>query len=144
MAIDEPALVQATAVAIGGRAVAFRGPPGSGKSSLALALIDRGAILVGDDGIQIERRGSQVIVSPPPHIAGKLEIRNLGLVELPTTTAPLGLILDLAQKAERYREQAEVSELLGIPVPALPFDPGHIAPAVRAEWALQIHGLAFS
>lgn len=40
-------LHQATCVAIGGRGVLIEGLPGSGKSSLALALIDRGAQLVG-------------------------------------------------------------------------------------------------
>ncbi|HQA17982.1 MAG TPA: serine kinase, partial [Novosphingobium sp.] len=42
---------QATCVAIKGRALLIEGPPGSGKSSMALALIDRGAALIGDDGV---------------------------------------------------------------------------------------------
>lgn len=144
MANDTPALIQASAVAIDGRAVAFRGPPGSGKSSLALALIDRGALLIGDDGIQVERSQSRVIASPPAHIAGKLEIRNLGLVELPSTAAPLSLILELDPQAPRYREQPESAEILGISIPTIAIDPGKIAPAIRVEWALRIHGLAFS
>ena len=57
---------QATCVAIGGRAVLIEGEPGSGKSSLALALIDRGAALIGDDGVRLELRGNRLYASPPP------------------------------------------------------------------------------
>lgn len=47
---------QATCIAIGGRALLIEGPPGSGKSSLALSLIDRGAMLIGDDSVLLEAR----------------------------------------------------------------------------------------
>ena len=74
---------QASCVAIGGRGLLIDGPPGSGKSSLALALIDRGATLVGDDGVLLELRGGRLWALPPPNIAGLLEIRNVGLAMLP-------------------------------------------------------------
>ena len=53
---------QATAVEIGGRALLIEGPPGSGKSSLALALIDRGARLIGDDSVMLEVSGRQLLL----------------------------------------------------------------------------------
>ena len=74
-------LLQASAVAIGGRGLLLEGPPGSGKSSLALALIDRGARLIGDDGLRLVRRGKDVMAEPPPNIAGKLEIRGVGIFD---------------------------------------------------------------
>ena len=77
-------LHQASCVAIGGRAVLIEGPPGSGKSSLALALIDRGAVLVGDDGVALAARDGRLFASPPPNIAGLLEVRNVGLLRFPT------------------------------------------------------------
>ena len=76
-------LLQATCVAIDGRGVLIRGAPGSGKSSLALALIDRGAVLVGDDGVELSPQGEQLHASPPPNTAGLLEVRNVGLIKLP-------------------------------------------------------------
>lgn len=97
---------QAGCVAIDGRAVLIEGPSASGKSSLALALIDRGAVLVGDDGVTLEAREGRLWASPPPNIAGKLEIRNLGIVTLPVTSAPLSLVLMLDDAAPRYIEQA--------------------------------------
>ncbi|MDC8755154.1 serine kinase [Erythrobacter sp. sf7] len=138
-------LIQASAVAIEGRALILEGPSGSGKSSLALALIDRGATLIGDDGVALAREGSRVLASPPPNIAGLLEIRGVGLVTLPTVAdMPLALILSLVGEghAERLPGRLVTRDFFGVPIPVLPFAPGTIAPALRTEWALRQHGLA--
>lgn len=140
MAGDEH-LLQASAVAIGGRALLIEGAPGSGKSSLALALIDRGARLIGDDGVRLKLDGNRVIASPPPNIAGMLEIRGVGIVELPTASAPVALILALDLETARFPDQLATRELLGHPIPVLPFDARAADQAIRAEWALRLHGL---
>jgi hypothetical protein len=142
-------VIQASAVAIGGRALLIEGPPGSGKSSLALALIDRGGGLIGDDAVTLERAGDdggeRLIAAPPPHIAGLLELRGIGLVRLPLAApAPVALILALGgPPAPRLPETLPTRTIDGVAVPVLGFDPGPIAPAQRAEWALQVHGLVF-
>ena len=133
---------QATCVAIGSRALLIEGPPGSGKSSLALALIDRGATLVGDDGVLLEPRAGRAWALPPPTIAGLLEIRNVGLVTLPALAAPLALVLRLDPAAPRAVETAEQVELCGLRLPLIRLWPGSPALALRAEWALKSHGLA--
>lgn len=134
-----------SAVAIGGRALAIEGPPGSGKSTLALALIDRGAQLIGDDGIALRRSGDRIMVAPPPNIAGLIEIRGVGIAKLPLADpAPLALVLTLGAEGERLPETTPAREILGCAIPSLPFEPGAIAPAVRAEWALALHGLEFA
>ena len=135
-------LSNVSCVAIGGQAVLIRGAPGSGKSSLALALIDRGGELVGDDGVTLERREGRVWAAPPPVTAGKLEIRNVGLVELNPTAAPLALVVRLDRDAPRFIEQASVAELLGDHVPELALFPDAAALPLRTEWALRTHGLA--
>ena len=134
-------LTNVSCVAIGGQAVLIRGAPGSGKSSLALALIDRGGELVGDDGVTLERREGRVWATPPPVTAGKLEIRNVGLVELKPTAAPLALVVRLDRDAPRFIEQASVAELLGGHVPELALFPDAAAMPLRTEWALRTHGL---
>lgn len=132
---------QASCVALSGRAVLIEGAPGSGKSSLALALIDRGAILVGDDGVTLEAREGGLWASPPPNIAGQLEIRNVGIINLPTAQAPVALVLRFDPMAPRHVEEAETVSLAGIPLPLIRLWPGTPALPLRAEWALKLHGL---
>ncbi|RKF22044.1 serine kinase [Altericroceibacterium spongiae] len=139
-----PFLHQASCVAIGGRAVLIEGMPGSGKSSLALHLIDRGAVLIGDDGVALCPHGGQLHASPPPNIAGKLEIRNVGLIDLPTTSAPVALIIQLDPDAPRYVEEAERTERAGILLPLIQLYPDSATLPLRSEWALSLHGLSLS
>ena len=136
-------IMQASVVVIGGRALAIEGPPGSGKSALALALIDRGAHLIGDDGVTLTRTDTAIIAAPPPNIAGLIEVHGVGLVTLPVAPpAPLALVLTLGAPVDRLPSAAPARDILGIAIPCLPFDPGTIAPALRAEWALKQHGLS--
>lgn len=128
-----------TCVAIGGRAILIEGPPGSGKSSLALALIDRGAVLVGDDGVILERRHGELWAHPPPEIAGKLEIRGVGIIDMATIAAPVALVLSLQRDPPRLPD-AETIEVEGIALPRLSFDAYNSAAPLRAEWALRVHG----
>ena len=137
---------QASCVAIGGpegvRGVLIEGPPGSGKSSLALALIDRGATLVGDDGVLLEPRDGRLWALPPPNIAGLIEIRNVGLAALHAEPAPVALVVRLDPAAPRQPESAERVVLAGIGVPLIRLWPGTPALPLRAEWALTLHGTA--
>jgi len=133
---------QAGAVAIRGRCLLIEGEPGCGKSSLALALIDRGAELIGDDGVTLQLLGGRVHATPPPNTAGLIEIRNVGIVTLPTTEAPVALVLRLDQQAPRHIEMAEPLELLGQRIPFLRLHPAMWPLPLRAEWALEKYGLA--
>ena len=133
---------QASCVAIEGRALAISGPPGSGKSSLALALIDRGAQLIGDDAVTLRLINEGIVAVPPPNIAGKLEIHGVGIVNFPLAPpTPLALILQLGSDGDRLPDVIKREEVFGISIPTLAFAPGDIAPALRAEWALAMHGL---
>lgn len=138
---------QASAVAIGGRALLIEGPPGSGKSSLALALIEEGAGLIGDDAVTLTVDDARLIASPPPNIAGLLEVRGVGLARIDVAPpAPVTLILTLgsATPARLPDTPVPVRRIAGVDVPVLAFEPGSIAPAARARWALRLHGLVFA
>jgi HPr kinase/phosphorylase len=103
------ASIHASAVLVGARAVLIRGPSGSGKSRLALELIEaarggalRFARLVGDDRVHIEAAHGRLLVRPAVALAGLIEIRGLGIRKLPhEPSAVVGLVVDLAAQAER-------------------------------------------
>ncbi|MCA1907855.1 MAG: HPr kinase/phosphatase C-terminal domain-containing protein [Magnetospirillum sp.] len=114
-------LVHATSVEIGGHAVLIRGPSGSGKSDLALRLMDQGAQLVADDQTGLSAESGRLFVSCPPTIAGMIEVRGLGILRLPhRDRVPLALVVDLvaAKDVERLPEPSR-TVFLGIQVPRL-------------------------
>jgi len=137
-----PALHQATAVRIGARGLLIEGPPGSGKSSLALALMDRGAVLIGDDGVAMDKAGDRLLASPAPATEGLLEVRGLGLLPMPTAAAvPVALVLVLDREAQRFITEAERTTRYGVSLPLLRLWPDSPVLALRAEMALQHYGL---
>ena len=132
---------QATTVAIGGRAVLIEGASGTGKSSLALALIDRGAVLIGDDAIMLEAVGATLLASPHPRVTGLIEVRNLGLATMPVTGAvPVALVLILDTAAPRHIETADSAERCGVSLPLIRLYPDSPVLALRAEMALARFG----
>lgn len=137
-------LRQATTIAIGGRAILIEGPPGCGKSSLALGLIDRGAVLVGDDGVALTVDNGTLIAHPPSATTGLIEMRNIGIVQLPCSPAPVALHLTIADTASRYVDQASIMEIEGVAIPSLAFALGTGADCMRVEYALAVHGLKSS
>lgn len=132
---------QASCVALGTRGILIEGPSGAGKSSLALALIDRGAVLVGDDGVMIEAHGQDLIASPHPAIRGKLEVRNLGLFDYPVVEAVrIALVIRLDRDAPRFIDAADEIVLDGVALPLVRLWPDAPVLALRAELALARYG----
>ncbi|MXO89608.1 HPr kinase/phosphorylase [Pontixanthobacter aquaemixtae] len=134
-------LRQSTAIAIDGRAILLEGPPGIGKTTLALSLIDRGAQLIGDDGVLLSTEGGRLVASPAPETAGLIEIRNVGIVHQPCVSAPVALVLTLAKEAPRFVEKPRSVAIAGHDIPQLLFARMNEADPIRAERALAHHGL---
>jgi len=115
-------LLHATCIALQGKGVLLAGESGIGKSDLALRLIDDGAILVSDDQTQLMAEGGRLMASPPSSIQGLLEVRHVGIFELPFLgKAPIDLYIDLLGQEgplERLPE-AECKILLDHPVKQL-------------------------
>ncbi len=142
--VSEPVARQSTCITIAGRGVLIEGPSGSGKSSLALALIDRGAALVGDDSVLLEAQGAILRAYPHPHTRGMLEIRNLGLLPFPCIEAvPVALVLTLDDAAPRYIEAPESTRIAGIALPLIRLWPQGGSLPLKAENALRHYGLAW-
>ena len=88
--------IHATCVAFGDIGILLRGPSGSGKSDLALRLIDAGATLVADDRVMLSVGEGCLVASAPPALAGLLEVRGVGIVELPNASnIDIALIAEL-------------------------------------------------
>ena len=133
--------IHASCVAIAGRAVLIAGASGSGKSDLALRLIDRGARLVSDDYTLLAEAGGRLLASPPPTIAGKLEIRGVGIVDREAASeVPVCLLVDLDGEPERLPEPRSTM-LLGTTVPTVSLSALEASAPLKVEAALQSFGL---
>ena len=94
-------LVHGTCVDLDGIGVLIIGPPGSGKSDLAIRLIDAGARLVADDYLWLENADGGLVAAVPESIAGLLEVRGLGIVKLSyRDTCAVRLCVDLVAPDE--------------------------------------------
>lgn len=145
----EEVLAHATCVAFAGRAAVLRGESGSGKSDLALRFVSafggtgaKRAALVADDQVRVLRDGERLMVQPPGTIAGRLEVRGLGIVDMAHDAhAELVLLVDLtpAQEVPRLPPDPLPRErLLGVAMPVLRLDPG--APSAHVKLKLALTG----
>jgi serine kinase of HPr protein (carbohydrate metabolism regulator) len=134
--------VHASTVASDGRAVLISGPSGSGKSDLALRLLDRGFTLVSDDQTIVRREGDRLIASAPPTIKGKLEIRGVGIVEMDTLDAvPVALFVELTSEIMRLPDDRRERPVLGVSLPLVSVDALTASAASKVALALDRLGL---
>lgn len=134
---------QSGCVAIGDRAILIEGEPGTGKSMLALALIDRGAELIGDDSVSLEAADGRLIARPHSNTRGLIEVRNLGLLSFPVReVVEIALVIRLIDGAPRYIEAADTTEIAGVILPLVQLSPGGSDLALKAELALSHYGLS--
>ena len=133
--------LHASTVASDGRAVLITGPSGSGKSDLALRLIDRGFALVSDDRTVVKRDGERLLAMPAPNIAGKLEIRGIGIVDVESVSdVPVTLMVELKSDIERIPDDSRERLILGVPVPLISLDAMTASAAAKVVFALDRMG----
>jgi serine kinase of HPr protein (carbohydrate metabolism regulator) len=136
--------VHASTVVMDGRAVVIMGPSGAGKSDLVLRLIDRGFTLVSDDQTLVKRDGERLIASAPPNIAGKLEIRGIGIVDMETVSdMPVALLVELTSEIQRLPDDSRERPILGVHLPLISIDAMTASAASKVGLALDRMGLKF-
>lgn len=136
--------VHASTVATEGRAVLITGPSGSGKSDLALRLLDRGFRLVSDDQTLVRRDGERLLASAPPTIAGKLEVRGIGIVDMEREDdVAIALIVELTSDIQRLPDDARERPILGVGLPLISIDAMTASAPSKVALALDRLGLKF-
>lgn len=135
-------IVHATCIAIGGRGLLLLGHSGTGKSDLALRLIDRGARLVSDDYTLVATEDGRLTGRAPPAIAGKIEVRGVGLVTIePVQDVPICLLVDLDRLPERLPERSERASVAGVDLPVIGLAALEASAPIKVEYALLNLGL---
>ena len=115
------------------------GPSGAGKSDLALRLIDLGATLVADDQTRLSRHADQLWAAPPDNLAGRMEVRGLGIVRLPyrePVRVSVCFNLTGAEKIERL-PAPKTRTFLGISLPSLDLFPFEASATAKLRLAVR-------
>lgn len=134
--------LHASTVALDDRAVLITGLSGSGKSDLALQLIDRGFTLVSDDQTIVQKRGSTLHASAPATIRGKLEIRGMGIIPMPVVEdVPVALVVELASDVQRFPSDTRERTICGLAVPMISIDARTASAPSKVSLALDRFGL---
>lgn len=130
--------LHASCVAIDGRAVLIEGRSGEGKSDLALRLIDRGAQLVSDDYTICTRIAGVLHGSAPANIAGRIEVRGIGIVEMPhVDRTPIALIVTILDVPPRLPEAPRTRRIAGVAVPEVELPALEPSAPIKVELALR-------
>jgi serine kinase of HPr protein (carbohydrate metabolism regulator) len=136
--------VHASTVALAGRAVLITGLSGSGKSDLALRLLERGFTLVSDDQTMVKREGNRLVASAPPTIAGKLEVRGIGIVDMEhVEQVPVALLVELTGEIQRLPDDSRERPILGVRLPLISIDAMTASAPSKVALALDRMGLRF-
>lgn len=122
-----------TMVEISGVGVLLQGPPGIGKSEIALALIERGHSLVADDTTILRRDSTGHIMCTATAVTQHyMEIRGLGLIHVPNlfgvasmrNEATLDLIIQMEKQVsindiDRTGLDTRTRNVLGLEIPLI-------------------------
>lgn len=136
--------LHASTMALDGRAVLISGPSGSGKSDLALRLLDRGFMLVSDDRTIVRREGERLLASAPATIKGKLEVRGIGIVDVESVDeTPVALIVELTSDINRMPDDGKDRLILGVHIPLVNVDAMTASAPSKVAIALDRLGLKF-
>ena len=135
--------IHGTCVAIEETAVVFLGPPGSGKSDLALRLIDDGALLIADDRIDLSidtYHGDKILMATAPQqIAGLLEVRGIGIARIESKqhgTIALAFEMTASEHIERLPQPSHW-EMLGLQIPLIKLDPFALSACAKVRLAVK-------
>ena len=139
-ASETPAvLIHASAVRFLEKGILLLGPSGSGKSDLALRMIDAGAVLIADDQVSLRRVGVRLLAEAPARLAGLIELRGQGIMRLAHHPAHLDLAVQLqpfGQESDRL-PGTETASWLGVALPKITLDARTPSAVARLKTCLE-------
>ena len=132
------ALIHASAVRFSGKGVLLLGPSTSGKSDLALRLIDAGAVLIADDQVQLSLVDDHLHAGPPKCLAGLIELRGMGIMRVPFEESLLDLAVDLKASGTVFDPLPEPATVSwhGVDLPKIELDATAQSAVARIKMAL--------
>ncbi|ODA67768.1 HPr kinase/phosphorylase [Methyloligella halotolerans] len=144
--LDRGELLHGTCVAFGQDAILLRGRSGAGKSDLALRCLalqdpENPPMLVADDQVRVAAGADgSVTARPPERLAGKMEVRGLGIIETPyLAQARLVVVCDLVPEEEVPRmlpEQPQTAMVAGAALPIIKLAAFHASSAMKVKLAV--------
>ena len=115
--------MHSSSIVIDDNGVLILGDSGSGKSDLALRLIDNGATLISDDVSICKKNLNNIYLYCPPEIKGLLEVREIGIITVPfVERIKLKLVVNLKSKNNKRFPEDNYFKILGIKVPLINID----------------------
>lgn len=131
-------LIHASAVRLSEKGVLLLGPSASGKSDLALRLIDAGAVLIADDQVRLTREGDHLHAAPPERLQGLIALRGIGIMRVPFAPSLLDLAVDLLPDGAADDPLPEPSSRswLGLDLPKIGVDASSPSAVARIKMVL--------
>tara|TARA_B100000963_G_C22629433_1_gene674110 strand:+ start:2584 stop:3009 length:426 start_codon:yes stop_codon:yes gene_type:complete len=126
--------IHSTSVVLEDNGVLIIGDSGSGKSDLALRLIDSGATLISDDVTICKKRSNQITLSCPKETKGLLEVREVGIITVPyVEEVKLIMVVKLTNIGLKRLPDKSFSKILDIKVPLLSLDGKNPSDVVKVK-----------
>lgn len=126
--------MHATSVALEDNGVLIEGPSGSGKSDLALRLIDSGATLISDDLTFCQKRTKKIFLFSTKNIYGLIEVRGMGIITVPyIENIELKIIVNLTQNNVERLPRRKEKVLMGVRIPLIEINPKEASASAKIK-----------
>jgi HPr kinase/phosphorylase len=137
--MQSSAPIHATSVVFCGRGLLLCGASGSGKSDLALRIMDAGGSLISDDYTALTVTGNQLFGAPPDTIKGLMEVRGVGLLNVSfVNSARLDVVVMCESHAPIERlPDAITTTIEGVSLPQIRLNPFESSAVAKLRAFLQ-------
>ncbi|MBL4790657.1 MAG: HPr kinase/phosphatase C-terminal domain-containing protein [Kordiimonadaceae bacterium] len=130
--------IHGTVLDIAGKGVLLLGPSGAGKSDVALRLMDRGAVLIADDRVELYAIADKVLATAPKSLRGYIEVRGLGITSVPVSGGTtIALVVELVPSADVPRlPKVLYKGIAGRKIPLIRLNAFEVSTPIKIELAV--------